>query len=105
MRITIIKSDQKGIKALELGRSKLVVTVLLSAFSLLAIIAATFYTTKWVLQQDLVSETAIQKWQVELSQQKEELEPVFSPPIIVLLNSGMEFAVPHIKKEDSNEKA
>jgi len=74
MRITIIKSDQKGIKALELGRSKLVVTVLLSAFSLLAIIAATFYTTKWVLQQDLVSETAIQKWQVELSQQKEELE-------------------------------
>ena len=38
-------------------------------------------------------------------EQKEELEPVFSPPIIVLLNSGMEFAVPHIKKEDSNEKA
>ena len=30
MRITIIKSDQKGIKALELGRSKLVVTALLS---------------------------------------------------------------------------
>ena len=38
-------------------------------------------------------------------EQKEELEPIFSPPIIVLLNSGMEFAVPHIKKEDSNEKA
>ena len=38
-------------------------------------------------------------------EQKEELEPVFSPPIIVLLNSGMEFAIPHTKKEDSNEKA
>ena len=38
-------------------------------------------------------------------EQKEELEPVFLPPIIVLLNSGMEFAVPPIKKEDNNEKA
>ena len=28
----------------------------------------------------------------------EGLEPVFSPPIIVLLNSGMEFARPHIKR-------
>ena len=35
----------------------------------------------------------------------EELEPVFSPPIIVLLNSGMEFAVPPIEKEADNEKA
>ena len=35
----------------------------------------------------------------------EELEPVFSPPIIVLLNSGMEFARPPIEKEDDNEKA
>jgi hypothetical protein len=35
----------------------------------------------------------------------EELEPVFSPPIIVLLNSGMEFAVPPEKEEDNNEKA
>ncbi len=38
-------------------------------------------------------------------EQKEELEPVFSPPIIVLLNSGMEFATPPIEKEDDNEKA
>ena len=38
-------------------------------------------------------------------EQKEELEPVFSPPIIVLLNSGMEFAKPPIEKEDDNEKA
>jgi prepilin-type N-terminal cleavage/methylation domain-containing protein len=35
----------------------------------------------------------------------EELEPVFSPPIIVLLNSGMEFARPPIEKEADNEKA
>jgi len=38
-------------------------------------------------------------------EQGEELEPVFSPPIIVLLNSGMEFATPPVKKEDENEKA
>ncbi len=35
----------------------------------------------------------------------EGLEPVFSPPIIVLLNSGMEFARPPIVKEADNEKA
>ena len=35
----------------------------------------------------------------------EESEPVFSPPIIVLLNSGMEFAVPPEKEGDNNEKA
>ncbi len=35
----------------------------------------------------------------------EELEPVFSPPILVLLNSGMEFARPAIEKETSDEKA
>ena len=35
----------------------------------------------------------------------EGLEPVFSPPIIVLLNSGMEFARPPIEKEADNEKA
>jgi len=37
--------------------------------------------------------------------QNEEIEPVFSPPIIVLLNSGMEFAKPPIEKEENNEKA
>jgi prepilin-type N-terminal cleavage/methylation domain-containing protein len=35
----------------------------------------------------------------------EGLEPVFSPPIIVLLNSGMKFARPPIKKGADNEKA
>jgi hypothetical protein len=35
----------------------------------------------------------------------EGLEPVFLPPIIVLLNSGMEFALPPIEKEATNEKA
>jgi prepilin-type N-terminal cleavage/methylation domain-containing protein len=35
----------------------------------------------------------------------EGLEPIFSPPIIVLLNSGMQFARPPIEKETDNEKA
>jgi prepilin-type N-terminal cleavage/methylation domain-containing protein len=35
----------------------------------------------------------------------DNLEPVFSPPIIVLLNSGIEFAHPPIEKEEDNEKA
>ena len=34
-----------------------------------------------------------------------ELETIFSPPIIVLLNSGMEFALPPVKKEADNENA
>jgi prepilin-type N-terminal cleavage/methylation domain-containing protein len=38
-------------------------------------------------------------------QQDDEIEPIFSPPIIVLLNSGIEFAKPPIEKEESNEKA
>lgn len=74
MRITIIKSDQKGIKALELGRSKLLITGILTFVSVLMIIMATFFSTKWVLQQDLVSESAIEKWQLELTHQKQELQ-------------------------------
>jgi prepilin-type N-terminal cleavage/methylation domain-containing protein len=35
----------------------------------------------------------------------EALEPVFSPPVIVLLNSGMGFALPSIEKEAENENA
>ncbi|RDX36266.1 hypothetical protein DZA50_04145 [Kangiella sp. HD9-110m-PIT-SAG07] len=103
MRITIIKSDQKGIKALELGRSKLMATVLLSVFSLLAIVAATFYTTKWVLQQDLVSESAIQKWQVELSQQKEELEKAkkLSEDKVQALSSRLASMQAHILRLDA----
>ena len=34
-----------------------------------------------------------------------DLETIFSPPIIVLLNSGMEFALPSLKKEADNENA
>ena len=34
-----------------------------------------------------------------------DLETIFSPPIIVLLNSGMEFALPPVKKEADNESA
>lgn len=103
MRITIIKSDQKGIKALELGRSKLIVTVMLSVFSLLAVIAATFYTTKWVLQQDLVSESAIYKWQAELSQQKEELERAkkLSEDKVQALSSRLASMQAHILRLDA----
>ena len=36
---------------------------------------------------------------------KNQLETIFSPPIIVLLNSGMEFALPPVKKEADNENA
>ena len=36
---------------------------------------------------------------------KNQLETIFSPPIIVLLNSGMEFALPPMKKEAGNENA
>ncbi len=74
MRITIIKSDQKGIKALEFGRSKLVVFSLLGAVALTAVVALTHFATRWSLQQDLVSEAAIKKWQQELISQKEQLE-------------------------------
>ncbi|MBT5551796.1 MAG: prepilin-type N-terminal cleavage/methylation domain-containing protein [Nitrospina sp.] len=38
-------------------------------------------------------------------EQADELEPVFSPPIIVLLNSGIEFAKPPKEKEENDEKA
>ena len=36
---------------------------------------------------------------------KNQLETIFSPPIIVLLNSGIEFALPPVKKEADNENA
>ena len=103
MRITIIKSDQKGIKAVELGRSKLAVTIALSAFSIFAIVGATFYTTKWVLQQDLVSESAIQKWQVELSQQKDELERAkkLSEDKVQALSSRLASMQAHILRLDA----
>ena len=38
-------------------------------------------------------------------EQADELEPIFSPPIIVLLNSGIEFAKPSVETEENNEKA
>ena len=103
MRITIIKSDQKGIKAVELGRSKLAVTIALSVFSIFAIVGATFYTTKWVLQQDLVSESAIQKWQVELSQQKDELERAkkLSEDKVQALSSRLASMQAHILRLDA----
>lgn len=41
---------------------------------------------------------------IDSEDSEEEPEPFFSPPIVVLLNSGMEIAVPE-KKEEDNEKA
>ena len=35
----------------------------------------------------------------------QELEAIVSPPIIVLLNSGIEFAIPSLNKETDNENA
>lgn len=103
MRITIIKSDQKGIKAVELGRSKLVVTSILTVFSVLAIVGATFYTTKWALQQDLVNESAIQKWQLELTQQKNELERAkkLSEDKVQALSSRLASMQAHILRLDA----
>ncbi|WP_223669472.1 M23 family metallopeptidase [Kangiella shandongensis] len=103
MRITIIKSDQKGIKAVELGRQKLIVTCILSVISVMAIIGATFYTTKWALQQDLVSESAIQKWQVELAQQKQELERAkrLSEDKVQALSSRLASMQAHILRLDA----
>ncbi|NVK21017.1 MAG: M23 family metallopeptidase [Kangiellaceae bacterium] len=73
MRITVIKSDQKGIKALEFGRSKLLLTSMLTLTVVVGAIAATHFLTRWSLQQDLVSEAAIEQWQQELVTQKAEL--------------------------------
>lgn len=41
----------------------------------------------------------------EEEKNNDELEPVFLPPIVVLLNSGIEFAKPPKQKEEDNEKA
>lgn len=103
MRITIIKSDQKGIKAVELGRQKLIVTCILSVISVMAIIGVTFYATKWALQQDLVSESAIQKWQVELAQQKQELERAkrLSEDKVQALSSRLASMQAHILRLDA----
>jgi len=103
MRITIIKSDQKGIKAVELGRSKLAITIALSLFSVAMIVATTFYATKWMLQQDLVSESAIQRWQIELAQQKEELEQAkkLSEDKVQALSSRLASMQAHILRLDA----
>lgn len=103
MRITIIKSDQKGIKAVEFGRSKLIMTGLLSFIGIVGIVSATFFTTQWVLQQDLVNEAAIEKWQAELSQQKEELEQAkkLSQDKVQALSSRLASMQAHILRLDA----
>ena len=38
-------------------------------------------------------------------EQGEEIEPIFLPPIVVMLNSGIEFAKPPKEKEENDDKA
>ncbi len=73
MRITVIKSTQQGIKALEMNRSRLMATTMLAVLSLAVVIALTVVITRWSMEQDLVSESAIKQWNQELVTQKEEL--------------------------------
>lgn len=73
MRITVIKSDNKGIKALEFGRSKVFFIALLSLSLVVGVSVGTYYVAKWNLQQEFVSEEAIEKWNQELESQRDEL--------------------------------
>lgn len=73
MQITLIKSNQQGIKALEMNRSKIIATAVLATLTLVTIVMLTVVITKWVVQQDLVSESAIKQWNQELVAQKKEL--------------------------------
>ena len=73
MRITVIKSDQKGIKALEFGRTRLLLIAIAAVMLVTLAALVSHYFTRWSIQQDLVSEAAIEKWQQELQDQKAEL--------------------------------
>lgn len=73
MRITLIKSNQQGIKALEMNRSKIIATAILAVLSLAAVVVVTAVVTKWTVKQDVVSEAAIQQWNQELVSQKQQL--------------------------------
>lgn len=73
MRITVIKSDNKGIKALEFGRSKIFLLALITFVTVVSVSVGTYYLTKWNLQQEFVSEQAISKWSLELETQRNEL--------------------------------
>ncbi len=73
MRITLIKSNQQGIKALEMNRTKVIITSVLAILTLATIISITIFTTKWVVKKDFVSESAIKQWNQELVLQKEQL--------------------------------
>lgn len=73
MRITLIKSNQQGIKALEMNPAKIIATGILALLTLATIIVITVVITKWTVQQGLVSESAIQQWNKELTTQKDQL--------------------------------
>lgn len=73
MRITLIKSNQQGIKALEMNPAKIIATGILALLTLATIIVVTVVITKWTVQQGLVSESAIQQWNKELTTQKDQL--------------------------------
>ncbi|MRX27414.1 M23 family metallopeptidase [Kangiella sp. HZ709] len=73
MRITLIKSTQQGIKALEMNRAKIIATLILAALTLVTIVVITVAVTKWSVQQNLVSEAAINQWSQELNTQRQQL--------------------------------
>lgn len=73
MRITLIKTNQNGIKTVEMSGTKLLSSLALAACTLVAIIAVTVLVTRWSMNQNLVSETAIYKWNQELLAQKSQL--------------------------------
>ncbi len=103
MRITLIKSNQQGIKALEMNRSKLIATGILAFLSLLTLVVVTVVITKWTVQQDLVSESAIHKWNQELVAQKAQLADakVRSEQQIQALSSRLAGLQAHILRLDA----
>ncbi|WP_251357999.1 M23 family metallopeptidase [Kangiella sp. TOML190] len=56
-----------------MNRSRLMATTMLAVLSLAVVIALTVVITRWSMEQDLVSESAIKQWNQELVTQKEEL--------------------------------
>ncbi len=103
MRITVIKSNQQGIKALEMNRSKIIATSILAILSIVTVVVVTAVITKWSVQQDLVSEAAIQQWNHELVTQKEQLAvaKVRSEQQVQALSSRLAGLQAHILRLDA----
>ncbi|NVJ65602.1 MAG: M23 family metallopeptidase [Gammaproteobacteria bacterium] len=103
MRITLIKSTQQGIKALEMNRSKIIATSILAILTLVTLVVVTAVITKWTVQQDLVSESAIKQWNQELVTQKEQLAiaKVRSEQQVQALSSRLASLQAHILRLDA----